>query len=192
MAMVDVSTIFLSDTVVSSGGTFCWMAPELLDRSRFGSDGRPTRESDSYALGMVIYEVGWLHSSRLLLTHQSQVLTGLRPFHHLYTYEPVPAVLRGERPEMPLDAESLGFSRELWGLIQLCWSGSSSARPTARRLFDYLSPASLSWVPPPAYPMVDVFGTTDSYPSSSLFENLPVEFGGRAGGSTGCSVCPIE
>jgi len=58
MAMVDLTTMFLSDTVVSSGGTFCWMAPELLDPPRFGSDGRPTRESDCYALGMVIYEVG--------------------------------------------------------------------------------------------------------------------------------------
>ena len=59
MAMVDLSTMFLSETVVSSGGTLCWMAPELLDPPHFGSNGRPTRESDCYALGMVIYEVGW-------------------------------------------------------------------------------------------------------------------------------------
>ena len=58
MSTLDLSTVFLSDTVVSSGGTFCWMAPELLDPSRFGSNGRPTRESDCHALGMVIYEVG--------------------------------------------------------------------------------------------------------------------------------------
>ena len=56
--MVDLSTAFLSETVDSSGGTFRWMAPELLDPPRFGADGRPTRESDCYALGMVIYEVG--------------------------------------------------------------------------------------------------------------------------------------
>ena len=58
MAMVDLSTMVLSETVDSSGGTLCWMAPELLDPLRFGSSGRPTRESDCYALGMVIYEVG--------------------------------------------------------------------------------------------------------------------------------------
>ena len=43
------------------GGTVRWMSPELLDPERFGMLGpegyRPTRQSDSYALGMVIYEV---------------------------------------------------------------------------------------------------------------------------------------
>ena len=38
------------------------MSPELLDPERFGipetEDDRPTRQSDCYALGMVIYEVG--------------------------------------------------------------------------------------------------------------------------------------
>jgi len=46
----------------TSGGTTRWMSPELLDPERFGvpeSEGdRPTRQSDCYALGMVIYEVG--------------------------------------------------------------------------------------------------------------------------------------
>ena len=86
-------------------------------------------------------------SSRSILIHRSQVLTGLRPFHRLYTYEPVPAVLRGERPERPLNAESLGFSCELWGLVQLCWAEASSTRPTAQRLFDHLSSASHTWAP---------------------------------------------
>ena len=34
------------------------MSPELLDPERFGlQDGRPTKRSDCYALGMVILEV---------------------------------------------------------------------------------------------------------------------------------------
>ena len=57
MTMTDLSAVLLSETVVSSGGTFCWMSPELLDPLRFSSNGMPTRESDCYALGMVIYEV---------------------------------------------------------------------------------------------------------------------------------------
>jgi len=61
MIMADLSTILISETVVSPGGTLCWMSPELLDPERFGSSGRPTCESDCYALGMVIYEVSWLH-----------------------------------------------------------------------------------------------------------------------------------
>jgi len=43
------------------GGTARWMSPELFDPERFGIQGsegyRQTRESDCYALGMVIYEV---------------------------------------------------------------------------------------------------------------------------------------
>ena len=61
MAMVDLSTVLLSGTSVSSGGTLRWMSPELLDPERFSSNGRPTREADRYALGMVIYEVSRLH-----------------------------------------------------------------------------------------------------------------------------------
>ena len=57
MTMTDLSTVVLSKTGVSPGGTLSWMGPELLDPPRFGSDGCPTRESDCYALGMVIYEV---------------------------------------------------------------------------------------------------------------------------------------
>jgi len=43
------------------------MSPELLYPERFGmpesEDNRPTRQSDCYALGMVIYEVGvWFDS----------------------------------------------------------------------------------------------------------------------------------
>ena len=52
-----------NDTLMSftAGGTYRWMSPELLDPERFGmpqsEDNRPTRQSDCYALGMVIYEV---------------------------------------------------------------------------------------------------------------------------------------
>ena len=62
--MDDLSTNLLSVTSVSSVGTFRWMSPELLDPSRSSSNGRPSRESDCYALGMVIFEVSALHVSR--------------------------------------------------------------------------------------------------------------------------------
>lgn len=42
----------------TSGGSLRWMSPELLDPSRLEDrDPRPTKESDCFALGMVIYEV---------------------------------------------------------------------------------------------------------------------------------------
>ena len=174
MTMADLSTILLSETTVSFGGTLLWMSPELLLDSPPGSNGRPTRESDCYALGMVIYEVGCLRSPRRSPTHPSQVLTGCRPFHHLYGFNSVPAVLRGERPKKPLGAESLGFSSELWGLVELCWSESILARPTARRLLDYFYTASFTWVPSPVYPASEVsaFCAADSDSSGSLGASL--------------------
>ena len=57
-------SLISNDTLMSftGGGTRRWMSPELLDPERFGipesEDNRPTRQSDCYALGMVIYEVG--------------------------------------------------------------------------------------------------------------------------------------
>ena len=60
----DTASITPDSSLMSftAGGTTRWMSPELLDPGRFGvpeSEGdRPTRQSDCYALGMVIYEVG--------------------------------------------------------------------------------------------------------------------------------------
>ena len=58
------SSLMSNDSLMSftTGGTTRWMSPELLDPERFGipesEDTRPTKQSDYYALGMVIYEVG--------------------------------------------------------------------------------------------------------------------------------------
>ena len=45
----------------AAGGTYRWMSPELLDPELFGipelEGDRPTKQSDCYAFGMVIYEV---------------------------------------------------------------------------------------------------------------------------------------
>ena len=42
----------------TAGGTTRWMSPELLYPEEFGHcDDRPTKQSDCYALGMVVYEV---------------------------------------------------------------------------------------------------------------------------------------
>jgi len=57
------ASLISNDTLMSftGGGTRRWMSPELLDPERFGmpesENNRPTRQSDCYALGMVIYEV---------------------------------------------------------------------------------------------------------------------------------------
>ena len=81
--------------------------------------------------------------------------------------------MRGERPNKPLGAESLGLSNALWELLQRCWSESASSRPTAQQLFDYLSSASRTWIPPPVYPamVTDIPSTADG-DSTSLRASL--------------------
>ena len=42
------------------GGSYLWMSPELLETNT--GNYRPTKESDIYALGMVVYEVRDRHA----------------------------------------------------------------------------------------------------------------------------------
>ena len=174
MTMTDLGTEILSESAISSAGTFRWMSPELLNPERFNSNGHLTCESDCYALGMVIYEVKQLCLAHSTLIHLSQVLTGRPPFYHMRAFSPVTAVVMdGERPEKPLDSRSLGFSDDLWELVQLCWSQSTSIRPTAWQLSNGLSSAAPTWVPPPVYPIeVCPDDTTAGSSSSSRILNL--------------------
>jgi len=160
LTMTDLSTA-LSESVDSSGGTYRWMSPELLHSKLYGTKCRLTRESDCYALGMVIYEV----------------LTGLKPFYHMPCLTFIPPVLRGVRPDKPLHARTLGFSDTLWELVELCWSRTSSSRPTAGELLDYLSNASPNWVPPAEYPIpvTETSRTADSDSGSSQGESSTSE-----------------
>lgn len=164
--MTDLSA-FLSETGGSSKGTFRWMSPELLDPVGFGSTGRLTRESDHYALGMLIYKVGYLRKSRWALTNTrlSQVLTGLQPFHRMDSPTFILPVVRGKRPEKPPQAGSLGFSDVLWALVQLCWSPDMSSQPTARQMLDQLSLNFPDWDPPTEYPM-----PVENAPSATNFD----------------------
>jgi serine/threonine protein kinase len=59
-ASASLTSVASKPSLVSftAGGTTRWMSPELLDPDRFGiTDYRPTKQSDCYALGMVVYEV---------------------------------------------------------------------------------------------------------------------------------------
>jgi serine/threonine protein kinase len=89
------------------------MSPELLDPGSFGLEkSYPTRESDRYALGMVIYEV----------------LNGQAPFHP--SPAPVLRILRGERPERPQGSRGARFTDEIWGMLELCWKPQPGDRPS--------------------------------------------------------------
>ena len=67
-----------------SAGTTRWMSPELLDQDHPDfRGGRRTKESDCYALGMVIYEV----------------LSGKVPFASYNNFIVPKVVIEGKRPE---------------------------------------------------------------------------------------------
>ena len=74
------ASLISNDTLMSftAGGTYRWMSPELLDPERFGmpesEDNRPTRQSDCYAFGMVIYEVGVRVSGFVVANDQTVLL----------------------------------------------------------------------------------------------------------------------
>ena len=108
-------------TAVSSwadGGTLQWMSPELLDPESFdlGKKARPTKESDYYALGMVVYEV----------------LSGQTPFAPTRGPVVVWRVLEGKRPARPQGDEGKQFTDVIWSVLERCWKHQPSDRPSAK------------------------------------------------------------
>ena len=102
------------------------MSPELLDPDQFGpKDGRPTKESDRYALGMVIYEV----------------LSGKVPFAPYRDYVVMRKVIEGERPERPQGEEGARFTDNLWRTLQQCWAQEAKGRPGIEAILECLEPA---------------------------------------------------
>ena len=114
------------------GGTIPWMSPELLDPESFGlKESRLTRESDSYALGMVIYEV----------------LSGQAPFTP--SMAPVVKILCGERPEKPQGVRGAQFTEEIWGMLELCWKPQPGDRPSPNTVLQCLQGVTSNSGPPP-------------------------------------------
>ena len=91
------------------------MGPELFLPEKFGlGHSRPTKCSDCYALGMVIYEV----------------LSGGVPFRHYGRYVVVAKVLEGERPERPRGPEGVWFTDDAWRVTGDCWKPVPGDRPS--------------------------------------------------------------
>ena len=116
------------------------MSPELLDPESFGlKESNPTKESDCYALGMVVYEV----------------ISGRAPFTP--SRAPVLKVLRGERPERPRGDERELFTDDIWSVVQRCWEPQPSDRADARAVLLGLSGDPSTLRPPP-----DMDGTLET------------------------------
>ena len=104
------------------------MSPELLDPGRFGlTESRPTKESDCYALGMVIYEV----------------LSGQTPFAPSKSSSVIWKVLEGQRPERPQGKGGALFTDDLWRILELCWKYKPDERTNAKVVLGCLERASL-------------------------------------------------
>jgi len=108
------------------------MSPERLDPSRFGFENSwPTKESDCYALGMVILEV----------------LSGQVPFEGDWNCMSMLKVVEGKHPGRPQGAKGVWFTDELWRALEQCWSLRPRDRPTAEAIFEHLEHHSLRYTP---------------------------------------------
>ena len=115
-----------------AAGTTRWMSPERLNPVQFGvADGRPTKDSDCYALGMVILEV----------------LSGDVPFtRDCNEFMVMKKVLEGKRPGRP---QGEWFTDDLWEMLQACWSPRKKDRPAVEAVFDSLMEISTAFQPTP-------------------------------------------
>lgn len=106
------------------------MSPELFDRVEIAH--RRTKNSDCYALGMVIYEV----------------LSGRIPFYQYPNFVIPGKVVEGERPERPQDMEGVWFTDGVWEVLERCWTPQPRNRPNIEDVLQCLEVISESWTPP--------------------------------------------
>ena len=133
LTIVSDSTHPATTTSSEGAGTMRWMSPELLDPERFGSkNARHTKESDCYALGMVILEV----------------LTGQAPFPCCNNMIVMRKIVEEEHPDKPQGPEEAWFTDGLWGLLKRCWSAKPKLRPTVEGILERLAQDSATWETP--------------------------------------------
>jgi len=57
----------------------------------------------------------------------------------------VHAITEGVRPKKPEAAKRLGFSDELWKIVELCWLEDRNARPGVKEIHSCLNGAAAFW-----------------------------------------------
>ena len=132
LTIVSDSTLTATTSSSESLGTLRWMSPELLDPERFGAkNGRPTKGSDCYALGMVIFEV----------------LTGKVPFHGFNRLVVMRKIIEGQHPGKPKGPEAVWFTDDLWAMLKQCWLYRPKQRPTVEGVLECLEQGLATWKP---------------------------------------------
>jgi len=156
LTIVSDSTYHTSSSAPKSAGTTRWMSPELLDPVRFGcGDGRPTRESDCYALGMVILEV----------------LSGKPPFAGDSGLIVMRKVIEGEHPGRPKGREGVWFTDDLWEILEQCWLPQPERRPVIEAVLQCLQRSSVAWQSLPPDSDDDTRSDSDADDQSDLTLN---------------------
>ena len=103
------------------------MSPELLTSDETDlKDCRPTKQSDCYAFGMVIYEV----------------LSGHVPFAPFSRFAVIRRIADGERPQRPGGVEGAWFTDDLWRLLNRCWATQPEDRPSVPAVLEFLERVS--------------------------------------------------
>ena len=128
LTVISDPTNFLASSSYTQGGTARWMSPERIAPQRFGfKDGRPTKHSDCYALGMVIYET----------------IRGKLPFHKHADMLVFMKVVEGERPP-----RGVRFTKSLWEVLERCWAPNPNNRPSVEGILQCLEMAQNLSEPP--------------------------------------------
>ncbi|KAH9832157.1 kinase-like domain-containing protein [Rhodofomes roseus] len=110
-------------TPLSIVGSLRWTAPEILDPESAGLEkARPSKASDVFSTGMVMWEV----------------FAGRVPFHQ-YPLEAnvLYRVLAGSRPNRP-NAAQVGLSDLVWQWMQRCWDADALRRPCIGDVVSFL------------------------------------------------------
>ena len=129
------------------------MGPELFDPDKFGLGNTcPTKRSDGYALGMLIYEV----------------LSGRVPFCRYHDYVVIAKIIKGERPRRPRGAGRMWFTDEVWGILECCWEPVPGDRPRIGDVLQCLEDASWSWTQPSPQA---ILGPPTIDPSAQIFDS---------------------
>lgn len=159
LTIISESTLHTASSSSEGAGTTRWMSPELLDPDKFGfKNGQLTKESDCYALGMVVLEV----------------LTSKPPFPYYTGLVVMRKVVDGEQPTRPQGTKGVWFTDSLWGTLRQCWSPQPGDRPTAEAVLECLEQVSVAWQPLP--PDVDSDAEADSDEESFLMTSGPGMF----------------
>ena len=67
------------------------------------------------------------------------------PFSGMMDWLAIMKILEGGRPQKPRDAENLGFTNELWSMVERCWRENRGERPNVGEILRCLESAVPAW-----------------------------------------------